>query len=539
MKNDHTQRRHDLDALRALTMLLGIVLHALLSFVPQLWPIQDRSLSPALALPVMAIHGFRMPLFFLLSGYFTALLWRQRGLKALLEHRAKRILVPCLLALLTIVPTYRALVRRALQTAPTVVATKPESLAEAARRGDREQTVHLLKKGAELNTPDPSIGATPLAWAALRNDLALMRLLIAHGANVHQVSRGNATPLHCAALLGNESTLRELLRHGATPDTLMRSERGDTPGELTYTDTATTQRLIGILGLPPRAQAEIEEGRKRCRALLPPATPRSQPLLESARAHYAGLLLAPALATPVFEHLWFLWFLCWLLPGIILWTKLLPSAHYLVVALGLIPLTLVSQLFMGILTPSFGPDTATGLVPPPHLLIHYGAFFLFGASLFLHPVEERRLTRYGALLTTLGLSVCFPVALMTQANAPYLSGVFQVGYAWFMIFGLLGQAHKYLAKRSTCWRYLSDASYWFYLAHLPVVVALQLALRELALPIALKLTLVLVTTSAILLLSYHYLVRGTLLGALLNGKRQRAQPMGAAIRSKGHEEAME
>ena len=51
-----------------------------------------------------AIHGFRMPLFFLVSGFFTAMLWRTRGLRALLKQRTTRILLPLVLGGLTIIP---------------------------------------------------------------------------------------------------------------------------------------------------------------------------------------------------------------------------------------------------------------------------------------------------------------------------------------------------------------------------------------------------------------------------------------------------
>ena len=97
-------RRHDLDALRAFAMLLGIVLHAAMSFVEVPWAVQDRFRGPEYALLVSAIHGFRMPLFFLLSGFFTAMLWRRRGLDGLLRQRAKRIALPLVLGCVTVVP---------------------------------------------------------------------------------------------------------------------------------------------------------------------------------------------------------------------------------------------------------------------------------------------------------------------------------------------------------------------------------------------------------------------------------------------------
>ena len=112
------KRYHDLDALRAFAMLLGIVLHGAISFFPlSIWPAQDIH-QPEVSVPTQlvetlgqvgletprsvnlyemllhAIHGFRLPLFFLVSGFFTAMLWRNRGLKQLAKHRAKRILLP-------------------------------------------------------------------------------------------------------------------------------------------------------------------------------------------------------------------------------------------------------------------------------------------------------------------------------------------------------------------------------------------------------------------------------------------------------------
>ena len=102
-------RFHELDALRASAMLLGIVLHACLFLLP-FWMVKDAYVysrgvdsNPCLYL-VMGIHGFRMPLFFLLSGFFTALLWQRRGLGQLIKHRLQRIGVPLLAGAYTIVP---------------------------------------------------------------------------------------------------------------------------------------------------------------------------------------------------------------------------------------------------------------------------------------------------------------------------------------------------------------------------------------------------------------------------------------------------
>ena len=108
-------RFHDLDALRAFAMLLGIVLHASLFLMPaDLWPVQDEWSNyhdlenNPYAILFGAIHGFRMPLFYLISGFFTAMLWQSRGLSSLARHRLKRIGLPLLVGMVTIIPATNA-----------------------------------------------------------------------------------------------------------------------------------------------------------------------------------------------------------------------------------------------------------------------------------------------------------------------------------------------------------------------------------------------------------------------------------------------
>ena len=109
-------RRHELDALRAFAMLLGVALHAALAFFPGVWPAQDRTAGyhgPWEEL-FFAVHGFRMPVFFLLSGFFTAMLWRRRGLSSLIRHRLRRVALPLVLAMATVGPAMERVVARAL-----------------------------------------------------------------------------------------------------------------------------------------------------------------------------------------------------------------------------------------------------------------------------------------------------------------------------------------------------------------------------------------------------------------------------------------
>lgn len=100
MANDHY---YGLDALRGSMMLLGIVLHAATFHLIEIGA-EDAQPSVLILTILGIIHQFRMPLFFLLAGFFMALLVEKHELRGALENRCRRILVPFVLCLFTIVP---------------------------------------------------------------------------------------------------------------------------------------------------------------------------------------------------------------------------------------------------------------------------------------------------------------------------------------------------------------------------------------------------------------------------------------------------
>lgn len=82
-------------------MLLGLVVHGGAAYLvhssPERWPYADPSRSLFFDVALYVIHLFRMPVFFLLAGYFATHVWQSRGLEALVRSRARRILLPLLL----------------------------------------------------------------------------------------------------------------------------------------------------------------------------------------------------------------------------------------------------------------------------------------------------------------------------------------------------------------------------------------------------------------------------------------------------------
>lgn len=94
-------------------MLLGIVVHVTVTYstlgiFPQ--PIKDPTTHIFYDFIVLFIHAFRMPVFFVLSGFFTALLYEKKGVSKTMTNRINRILLPFLAAMLLIAPLVKMLI---------------------------------------------------------------------------------------------------------------------------------------------------------------------------------------------------------------------------------------------------------------------------------------------------------------------------------------------------------------------------------------------------------------------------------------------
>ena len=99
-----------------------------------------------------------------------------------------------------------------------------------------------------------------------------------------------------------------------------------------------------------------------------------------------------------------------------------------------------------------------------------------------------------------------------------------------MCFGLMGLFRWAASRESFTVRYLSDASYWMYLAHLPLVMVAQYLTLNLPIHYHFKFLVVCAGVSAVLVATYQLGVRYTFIGRALNGPRtrRRAQPPAAA-----------
>jgi hypothetical protein len=505
-----------------------------------------------------------MPLFFLISGFFTAMLWRKRGLAALLMQRFKRIFLPLVIGTFTIVPAlWIAIIGASISGSSRSHERGDDSIWTAARAGDVQKIKEHLAHCEAPNQRDPALGATPLSMAAWQGHVEAVELLIANGAEVNARNRNGATPLHGAAFFGQAESVRVLIEHGA--DANARNRNGERAADTLRSGWPRTQ-VVAIMKGVQIDQRRAPAARKEVAQILQPFDPSSQSQAGTParpEEHHAGAsgdkpgkeilggLLMLLVLFPVFHHLWFLWFLCWLVAAFAIYAKLADAfgwkpPEWLVISplryAWLVPLTILPQSTMGLLYPNFGPDTSTGLLPMPQLILYYAIFFFFGALYFDCDDTRGRVGRWWPVTLPVAVVVVFPVGYqMSMGGFGFgdewldlglhrpVAIVLQVVYAWLMTFGLMGLFRNILGHENKAIRYLSDSSYWLYLAHLPLIIAGQAVVRSWQMPALGKAALVCAVTSALLLASYQLFVRYTPIGTLLNGRRTRPEQVVDAV----------
>lgn len=102
-----TLRLHSLDSLRAIMMLLGLVLHSSESYnigEDDIWPRDPHATTLFLNYLNSLIHVLRMPIFFMVAGFFGSMLFYERGPKPMITNRLNRIAFPFIVFLLLLHP---------------------------------------------------------------------------------------------------------------------------------------------------------------------------------------------------------------------------------------------------------------------------------------------------------------------------------------------------------------------------------------------------------------------------------------------------
>lgn len=99
MNSVPAQREYFLDSIRAWLMLLGIPFHISLIYSSHTWHVNSADSSWWLTVFNDFIHAFRMQVFFVISGYFSYMLFLRYPLKRWWKARVERVGIPMLTAI--------------------------------------------------------------------------------------------------------------------------------------------------------------------------------------------------------------------------------------------------------------------------------------------------------------------------------------------------------------------------------------------------------------------------------------------------------
>lgn len=245
------------------------------------------------------------------------------------------------------------------------------------------------------------------------------------------------------------------------------------------------------------------------------------------------------------SHLWFLYYLL-LITGIVLLTRIvvnsipklqswgnkltsLAAKYLLGTYWGIAILSLLTAIALWNMN-GWGVDTPDrSLVPHiPVLLVYLGCF---GSGWILW--KTQRIHQLPDSIWIFGIQALISLAIVLglssiQSDVSHPSYqiakiAYSVGYAflmWSLVFLTL-KLFRALFKTENRWvRFVADSSYWMYLIHLPIVVALQILVAEWPLSWIIKWPFITSVTIAISIITYDLFVRSTPVGWVLNGRKQ-------------------
>lgn len=161
--------------------------------------------------------------------------------------------------------------------------------------------------------------------------------------------------------------------------------------------------------------------------------------------------------------------------------------------------------------------------------LHLFSFFVIGWLLHTHRDRLDAIASRPAVYVLIAL-VALPIATWAMRlrwfepdRADWFIGtVAGLGSAAMVVgmsFGMLGYFHRRFSEQpSPAGQYLSEASYWIFLIHLPLLIFVGGALSATTLPAIVKYLLTVAIVVPAVMATYHWGVRQSLLGRLLKGK---------------------
>lgn len=396
-ESDRAPRRyHGLDFVRASMMMLGVVLHTALVFLPEGWIYLDPQDSPVAFFLVDVIHIFRMPVFFVMAGFFGAMLFERKGVGSFSLHRFDRIVIPLVVGWFVLFP--------------------------------------MLSWSISF------------AW--------------------------------------------------------------------TYASLPADEGSIGVAFRQMSLDADFSE-----------AGPMHLWFLYYLIYYYVAF----ALLTMFFKHLarplvrLFRFCISELATGKARWLRL--------------PVLVVLTTPLMLTMDQPGIDTPETFVPVWRILALYAIYFGVGWVVYEHREVVSQLEAWAWLRLLLAALFLAAVLVFTiiyktsmndwKAGPPFIAldqlfaliQLLEVISVWLLVLALTGVCERLFRSEWRSVRYMVDASYWIYLMHLPLTLFIPALFRNWDIDGTVKMFVMMVLVTVPLLITYHFLVRGTALGVVLNGRR--------------------
>ncbi|WP_422928282.1 acyltransferase family protein [Singulisphaera sp. PoT] len=460
-------RYHALDSLRAAAMLLGVLYHALIfRFIfsgkqvmmnpgfPRRWTLEW-------------MHSFRMPLFFLISGFFGAMMFEKYGAKLFVRRRWSRIGIPMLFGLLTLSPL--SAISFMFVVDMTASSKKDAKLAEALAKPDASPA--KAKDAPAITSKDATPEKEPKAAAEAKALAASEVDLKAKGQEPASSKAASKPPG------GGDDSPFDM---PPPPPTIARRLIGDAAGLFSLGHFWFLWYLLVFVTVMPLVVMGLE---------------RLSPRISPERFEQSGLLLIRRGLMPM-----------------VLGVVSIPALYLAPAPFGW----------------SLGTPVAGGL-PFPDFAIRYdpelGFYFLyFAAGWCLYVMREGLPNLAKAWIPNLIIgTVAFTIA--TQASSTYFTKPTTPHYGWikvgtyvayclgqaFTALGFLGLFERYCNRPSRTGRYLADTAFWVYVIHLPLVSISLGLFKPLHLHWVLDGLCTAGLSTAVALLLYQYVVRHTFL----------------------------
>ncbi len=239
------------------------------------------------------------------------------------------------------------------------------------------------------------------------------------------------------------------------------------------------------------------------------------------------------------SHLWFLYYLMMFTAGGVVLalvfaktpklSRLINGAFRVVFARPILRLLIFSGMTYGLLSllGTSMVDASGSLTPQGPTFLWFGFFYAVGWVLYFSRDILSDLIKFDWLFALLGVvlvAVQGIIILWSDGELePNAATPLMLSFAsltvWLFVFGITGLFLRYANGYSPLMRYISDASYWVYLIHLPLTALLPGFIAEWPFPALLKFLIVLSLATVICFVTYHYFVRNTFIGQFLNGRK--------------------